>query len=189
MLFYVGTVILIVIGIFCWLEIKQFYEKGTSLPTYVSVAIWILDAIHGLIVILASLTSIWRLPFNKMVSLILGFIMLGCGFVLMLKGMMEFRSLRKISGLDKSFLVKTGVYRWSRNPQYFGWFMWLLGVSLMGRSGLAFLFTIVFIIGIHLYNIGLEEPYLERIFGDEYRLYKLSTPRYIGIPKEAGKTA
>ena len=183
MLFFVGTFILIVIGIFCWLKIKRFYEKGIGLPTYVSVSIWILDAVHGLIVILASLTSVWRLPFNRMVSLILGFIMLGCGLILMLKGMMEFRSLSQISGSDQSHLVKTGVYRWSRNPQYVGWFIWLLGVSLMGRSGLAFLFTIVFIAGIHLYNIELEEPYLERIFGEEYRLYKSSTPRYLGMPK------
>ncbi|MHC4070354.1 MAG: methyltransferase family protein, partial [Planctomycetota bacterium] len=90
---------------------------------------------------------------------------------------------------DKSYVVKTGVYRWSRNPQYAGWFIWLLGVSVMGRSGLSFLFTIVFIIGIHFYNIKLEEPYLEQIFGEDYRMYKLSTPRYIGIPKEVGKAA
>ena len=189
MLFYVGSVILIVLGLFCWVGIKKPYEKGMSLPTYVSIAIWLLDAIHGLLVILASLTSVWQLPFNKMVSLIVSFIMFGGGLVIMLAGMMQFRSLREISGLDKSYVVKTGVYRWSRNPQYAGWFIWLLGVSFMGRSGLAFLFTIVFIIGIHLYNIGLEEPYLEQIFGEEYRLYKLSTPRYIGIPKEVGKAA
>jgi hypothetical protein len=36
--------------------------------------------------------------------------------------------------------------------------------------------------------VGINnEPYLERVFGEGYRLYKLRTPRYIGIPKEVGR--
>ncbi|WP_256957801.1 hypothetical protein [Thermococcus litoralis] len=30
--------------------------------------------------------------------------------------------------------------------------------------------------------VKLEEPYLERIFGEEYRRYKERTPRYFGRP-------
>jgi protein-S-isoprenylcysteine O-methyltransferase Ste14 len=97
--------------------------------------------------------------------------------------MIQFRSFRKISGLDTSELVTTGIYKWSRNPLYTGWFIWLLGISVLGQSGLALLLTGVFIIGIHLYNILLEEPYLERIFGEEFLSYKSKTPRYLGIPK------
>jgi len=61
--------------------------------------------------------------------------------------------------------------------------MWLLGISLLGQSGLALLLAGVFIIGIHLYNILLEEPCVERIFGGEFRSYKSKTSRYLGIPK------
>lgn len=76
----------------------------------------------------------------------------------MLAGMLEFRSLRKMSGLETSKLITTGIYRYSRNPQYTGWFLALLGISIMGRSGLALLLTIILIVGIHLYNVKLEEP-------------------------------
>ena len=77
MLFLIGTSILIIMGIFCWIGIKKSYDKGNQLPTNVSIAIWIADTIH----------------------------------------------------------------------------------------------------------ILLEEPYLERIFGEEFRSYKSKTPRYLGIPK------
>jgi len=98
--------------------------------------------------------------------------LLGVGVLFMVTGMMKFRSLKSISGLETSKLVTTAMYRWSRNPQYLGWFLILLGISLVGRSGLALLFTTMGIIPFHFYIIRIEEPYLERVFGEEYHLYK-----------------
>lgn len=183
MLFIIGTSILIIMGIFCWMGIKKSYDKGNQLPTNVSIAIWIADTIHFLLVVLASSTSTWQIPIHKTFRLIAGFIFFGLGLIIMFAGMIQFRSFRKISGLDTSKMVTTGIYKWSRNPQYTGWFIWLLGISVFGQSGFALLLTVIFIIGIHLYNILLEEPYLERIFGEEFRSYKSKIPRYLGIPK------
>ncbi|GAB6101839.1 hypothetical protein JCM16138_10620 [Thermococcus atlanticus] len=59
-----------------------------------------------------------------------------------------------------------------------------LGISLAGRSLLALLLTAAFAIGFHKYVVELEEPYLERVFGEEYRRYKERTPRYLGLPKK-----
>ena len=188
MLFYTTVGIWIVVAaVYCWAAIKKAYDKGETLPRYVAIAIWTMDTAHFFLVTWASLGSVWLLPFNKMIASIAGLVATAIGLVIMLAGIIEFRSLRKMSGMDVSKFITTGTYRYSRNPQYFGWFATLFGISLMGRSGLAFLLTIVFVIGIHLYNVWLEEPFLERIFGDEYRLYKLKTPRYIGIPKEGEK--
>jgi len=55
-------------------------------------------------------------------------------------------------------------------------------------KGLAFLFSAVLIIGIHLFVVLLEEPYLESVLEDEYHLYKSKTPRYIGIPRNKSST-
>ncbi len=60
----------------------------------------------------------------------------------------------------------------------------LLGISLAGRSGFAFALTGVFVIVIYLYTILLAEPYLESLYGDEYRSFKLGTQRWIGLPKK-----
>ena len=140
--------------------------------------------VHLALVSLAAVCGVWQLQFNSAAALGGGLALAGVGLALLLTGMITFRSLRRISGMESSRLLTKGIYRWSRNPQYIGWFICLLGISLMGRSGLAFLLTILLIIGIHLYNTRLEEPYLEHVFGDEYRDYKSRTARYIGIPKK-----
>jgi protein-S-isoprenylcysteine O-methyltransferase Ste14 len=184
MWFYIGLGIVVILSLYCWFGIKKAYEKGETLPLRVSIAIWVSDTVHFLLVLFASLDNTWLLPLNKIIALVSGTLMGVIGLIIMLAGMLEFRSLRKMSGLETSKLITTGIYRYSRNPQYTGWFLALLGISIMGRSGLALLLTIALIVGIHLYNVKLEEPYLERIFGEEYRRYKSSTPRYIGMPKK-----
>jgi len=185
MLFYIGASVLITLSVYCWLGIKGAYSKGEVLPFRVSAAIWILDTLHLILVSLASLNSVWELRFNETVAFISGLALIGIGLAILLIGMIQFRSLRRISGMHSARLIATGIYRWSRNPQYLGWFICLLGISLIGRSGLAFLLTFMLIIGIHLYNIWLEEPYLERVLGKEYLEYKSRTARYVGMPRKS----
>lgn len=186
MLFYVflvGSGILVVLGLNVLLETKKAYDKGNALSKGLSVGWWVLDTVYCLLVIVSSLYTVWPLPINEMAALAGGSVMVGVGVVVMLVGMIEFRSIRSISGLDTSELVTTGIYQWSRNPQYFGWFLVLLGISLFRGSGLALLYTMIAIMLFHLYVTRMEEPYLEHIFGEKYVLYKERTPRYIGIPK------
>lgn len=186
MLFYVflaGSLILVALRPFVLLETKRTYDKGKTLSKRLSVVWFMLDTVHCLLVILSSLYTVWPIPINEMAAIIIGSIILGVGVVLMLAGTIEFHSTRRISGLDTSQLVTTGIYRWSRNPQIFGWFLVLSGISFIGKSELAFLYTMIFIILFHLYITQMEEPYLERIFRDKYVLYKKGTSRYIGILK------
>jgi protein-S-isoprenylcysteine O-methyltransferase Ste14 len=185
MLFYIGSGALLALGAYCWLAIKRAYDRVEALPLRIAIAIWSVDTVHFLLVLLASLYAVWPLPLNETFALAAGLTLAVIGLAVMLAGMVQFRSLRRISGMSVSGLVTTGLYRWSRNPQYAGWFIWLLGVSLAGRSGLAFLLTAVLIVAMHLYTIWLEEPYLERVLGDEYRAYKSKTARYVGIPRHS----
>lgn len=181
--FLAGSGILVVVGLYVLLKNKRAYDRGEALPRGISLGWWVLDAIHCLLVILSSLYTVWAIPINEMVALMGGSFTVGVGMILMLAGMIEFHSIRRISGLDTSELVTTGIYQLSRNPQYVGWFLVLLGISLIGRSGLALLYTIIAIILFHFYITRMEEPYLGQIFGEKYLLYKERTPRYIGMPK------
>jgi len=132
-----------------------------------------------LIIAVSSLYGIWYIPIGGIITQIIGLLISGNGTTMLLAGMIEFHSVCKISGMDSSKLVTTGIYKWSRNPQFLGLYLALIGVSLTGQSGYALLVTAMIIVLSHYYIIRIEEPYLERIFGEEYIKYKSKTPRYI----------
>lgn len=86
-----------------------------------------------------------------------------------------------MSGLETNVLITVGVDRYSRNPQNAGWGLALLGVALLGNSGLALLLAAMFWLMFRIY-IPLEEKYLEQVFGAAYREYCAKTPRFLGWP-------
>jgi protein-S-isoprenylcysteine O-methyltransferase Ste14 len=76
-------------------------------------------------------------------------------------------------------LVTRGPYRFTRNPMYVGWVAVYLGATLLTRAlwPLVLLPAAVFVMGRRV--IALEEAYLERTFGDEYRTYKARVRRWL----------
>ncbi len=83
--------------------------------------------------------------------------------------------------LDKP--VTTGVYRITRNPEYFSTFLQYLGIGISGLSWVFILSAVTWIISLHIMVVQSEEPSLIEKYGDEYREYMNRTPRWIGIPK------
>jgi protein-S-isoprenylcysteine O-methyltransferase Ste14 len=83
--------------------------------------------------------------------------------------------------LDKP--VTTGVYRITRNPEYFSAFLQYLGIGISGLSWVFILSAVTWIISLHIMVVQSEEPSLIEKYGDEYREYMNRTPRWIGIPK------
>lgn len=80
---------------------------------------------------------------------------------------------------DKTKLVTTGIYQYSRNPAFLGFDLMYLGVMLMYCNGLTVLFTVFAIVMLHL-QILQEEKYLTAVFGKEYQTYKNQVFRYLG---------
>jgi protein-S-isoprenylcysteine O-methyltransferase Ste14 len=81
--------------------------------------------------------------------------------------------------------VASGPYRAIRNPMYVGGWMILLGFGMMERSPAITLLSLVVAAGFHLFVVLIEEPGLERRFGQSYLDYKSSTPRW--IPRSAAE--
>jgi protein-S-isoprenylcysteine O-methyltransferase Ste14 len=85
-------------------------------------------------------------------------------------------------------LVTGVLYRYSRNPNYVGWMLLILGLTLMGwtTSIWSFMFLVYFIVTIPYFHwtILLEERYLAERHGDSYRQYLAGTPRYMRLPKK-----
>jgi protein-S-isoprenylcysteine O-methyltransferase Ste14 len=76
-------------------------------------------------------------------------------------------------------IVRTGPYRFSRNPIYLAFSLLQLGIATWANS----LWLVVTLVGavalIHFVVIPKEEQYLERRFGAEYLDYKRSVRRWL----------
>jgi protein-S-isoprenylcysteine O-methyltransferase Ste14 len=81
-------------------------------------------------------------------------------------------------------LVVEGPYRQVRNPMISGVTAVLLGEALLlGSPGVA-LWALIFPLINHAFFLAVEEPGLERRYGDDYRAYKRRVPRW--IPRHTG---
>jgi protein-S-isoprenylcysteine O-methyltransferase Ste14 len=78
--------------------------------------------------------------------------------------------------------VNKGIYRFSRNPMYFGIFLIFLGTSIACVSLIFLMLTTVFIILSHIVVV-YEERFCTQKYGDSYREYLNRIPRWIGIAK------
>lgn len=78
-----------------------------------------------------------------------------------------------------SALVTTGIFRYTRNPIYMTFTLFVAGFGLLFSNLWALLLLILILIIIHYGVIVREERYLARKFGDNYRQYKASVRRWI----------
>ena len=70
-------------------------------------------------------------------------------------------------------LVTTGIHGWTRNPIYLGMFVFYAGIGIAAGSLWMLIFIVPLAILIRYGVVAREEAYLERLFGDAYRQYKI----------------
>ena len=75
-------------------------------------------------------------------------------------------------------LVVDGMFRWSRNPMYFGLTAMLIGTALMLDRALPWLVVVGFVVTLRLHFIRHEERLMEATFGAEYVAYKQRVRRW-----------
>jgi len=76
-------------------------------------------------------------------------------------------------------LVTSGLFRFSRNPNYLGMAIALLGEAIFFGSLVSFVIPVAFVILINRTNIPIEERNLEKKFGKRYLDYKKRVRRWI----------
>lgn len=84
---------------------------------------------------------------------------------------------------DKTELVMTGIYRFSRNPAFLGFDLMYVGVLLLYGNLLTWGFSLFAMIMLHL-QILQEERFLTSTFGEPYQEYCRRVFRYLGRRKE-----
>ena len=76
-------------------------------------------------------------------------------------------------------LITIGLFRFSRNPNYLGMVVALLGEAIFLGSLITFIIPILFVILINKFNTNFEEEILEKKFGKRYLNYKKRVRRWI----------
>ena len=182
-LYVLGVAFVIVFGAWCISRVRAEYRQEPRLSNLTVVSVWMLYSVHFVVTAVAATTSYWPFPLGGVVRLAACTLLISAGAVLFVGGIVSFHSFRRMSGMNASKLVTTGIYRWSRNPQNVGWTLFLLGVAVAGRSGLGLLMA-GFFWATFLWYVPAEEEFLERIFGQEYLAYKGWSHRHFGPPRK-----
>ncbi len=76
-------------------------------------------------------------------------------------------------------LIKSGVFRFSRNPIYLGEAVILVGTALVSGQIWPWAATVLFVIGIDRNVITWEERALRRKFGADFETYYQKTRRWL----------
>ncbi|MBI5838854.1 MAG: isoprenylcysteine carboxylmethyltransferase family protein [Chloroflexi bacterium] len=82
-------------------------------------------------------------------------------------------------GQPSHHLVVTGLYRFSRNPDYLGQMLLYGGIALLVNSQWVLLTLLPAFLLIRCGVIAREEKYLEDLFGEEYRRYRQRVRRWL----------
>jgi protein-S-isoprenylcysteine O-methyltransferase Ste14 len=79
-------------------------------------------------------------------------------------------------------LVTSGLYHYSRNPQYLASIMAYLGLAI-AASDAAIAILCALAIGVYCLLPLAEEPWLARAYGASYERYKRRTPRFFSLSR------
>ena len=125
---------------------------------------------------------VFDLPsFHSAIARVIGALLLTAGFLLRAWAAYHFykRQMSVIVLTAQSHLIKTGPYRFSRNPLYLGGNVFIfLGASLIMATPGGLMLTVLHLLLVNL-MIRREERQLEQRFGDEWREYAQHTRRWI----------
>jgi protein-S-isoprenylcysteine O-methyltransferase Ste14 len=101
---------------------------------------------------------------------------LACGAILSTRGIGTLRGEEWF--MPRDFLA-TGPFRCVRNPMSLGAVVLMVGIALLHRSMLALGLAATLFMVFHLVVVFLEEPGLEKRFGERYQEYRRNVPRWL----------
>lgn len=153
-------------------------------------ATWILFAFHFAAFLVIGTLDAGSAGFDRWLTdrghLIVGAILGVAGLALALWATL-WLGVRASSGLEDE-LVTDGPYRFSRNPAYVGDWLFYLGYTVFWDSRLAAVLGVLGAIWFWLAPRA-EEPWLEKQYGESYRLFRERRPRFLlrlGSPDAPG---
>lgn len=174
---------LFALGMWCLARIRSDYRHHETRKPITVAVVWILYCCYFILTFLAAWFRFVPLDIDLNLARTAGILLMAAGVALFVAGIVSFRTFERLCGVDTSRLVTVGIYRWSRNPQNVGSAIFLLGLALLARSGVALLMAICFWLGFRLY-LPVEEKFLARRFGERYEAYRSRVHRFFGPPRD-----
>jgi protein-S-isoprenylcysteine O-methyltransferase Ste14 len=121
-----------------------------------------------------------RVP-NLSASAILATILAITGALVLLRCVWDFFATGKgtLAPVDPPrFLVVRGLYRFTRNPMYNGVIALIVGEAWFFGSVSLAEYALLVLVLFYLFVVLYEEPALESMFGESYRVYRRAVPRW-----------
>tara|TARA_Y100000996_G_C21968366_1_gene415302 strand:- start:6 stop:452 length:447 start_codon:yes stop_codon:yes gene_type:complete len=113
----------------------------------------------------------------------LGIFVITIGFLLLIISIKSFidnkTTINPLNLKKSTYLVTSGVFRFSRNPMYLGMLLFLLGTAIILNIIGGLIISILFIFYMNFFQIIPEEKALENLFGKNYRNYRKTVRRWI----------
>lgn len=161
------------------------YRSQDTLAKPTVAAMYVTYTAHAAALAWACARRVWplRLPLRSSRTVGTALALTGSGVALV--GARPFGAGAQLSGTEPGTLHATGIYRYSRNPQYLGLVVTAAGMALARRSGFAGLSAAGVWLAYRRW-IPSEESHLARMFGDPYLTYRARVPRWVGTKTERG---
>lgn len=153
----------------------QVVERTLQIATFTWIIVWVGE------IVLANLNinNPLKLMDRDFIS-ILGLLVISLGIVFFIVAAITMKNSWRV-GIDKSTkskLITEGIYRYSRNSAFVGFYLMFIGLFFVYMDIIT---CIIMLLNIYAMNrlVSEEEKHLEESFGDEYIIYKKKTPRYL----------
>lgn len=121
----------------------------------------------------------FRFPFQWLVAWIIGL----SGALVCVLGIIEFKRAKTTVNPTKpesgSSLVRSGIYRHTRNPMYLGFLLILTGCAVTVANFASLLILPAFVLYMNRFQIKPEERALASIFGADFKTYCAAARRWI----------
>lgn len=156
-------------------EKAQRVERTLQVATFSWIIVWL----EEIIVTQLSLDNRLKLINNYFISMS-GLFLITIGVIFFIIAAITMKNSWRV-GIDKSTkskLITEGIYKYSRNPAFVGFYFMFLGLFLVYTDVITCISMLINIYALNRLVIE-EEKHLEEMFGKEYIDYKKKAPRYL----------
>lgn len=153
----------------------QIVERTLQIATFSWIIVWLGE----IIITQLGFDNRLKLINNDFIS-ISGLFLITIGVIFFIIAAITMKNSWRV-GIDKSTksnLITEGIYKYSRNPAFVGFYLMFIGLFLVYTDVIT---CISMLLNIYAMNrlVLEEEKHLEEAFGKEYTNYKKKAPRYL----------